>query len=191
MNTYYVLSNTFYNQYNFFDLDKSEKSISQIQKKILSIPDFCRSQQSIATTELKSYLVSGISFFTLNNNSIISGLINFDINQNIINIMGLCVPGISGGIGSFLINKVKEFAIKNNISYIKLTCYDVVKKFYEKLGFKVKDEEIYYNSDDEDDEDNQGKIRYEMIYQVKDLVGGKKRKSKKRKSKKRKSKKRR
>jgi hypothetical protein len=191
MNTYYVISNTFYNQYNFFDLDKSEKSISQIQKEILSIPDFCRSQQSIATSELKSYLVSGISFFTVNNNLIINGLINFDINQNIINIMGLCVPGISGGIGSFLINKVKEFAIKNNIIAIKLTCYDKVKNFYEKLGFKVKEEQIYYNSDDEDDDEISIK-RYDMIYQVKDIRGGKKKsnKSKKRKFIKRKSKKR-
>lgn len=190
MNTYYVLSNAFYSKYNFFDLDKSEKSISQIQKEILSTPDFCRSQQSIATTELKSYLVSGISFFTLNNNLLISGLINFDINQNIINIMGLCVPGNSRGIGSFLIDKVKEFAIKNNILYIKLTCYDGVKKFYEKLGFKIKDEEIYYNSDDEDDDENIK--RYDMIYYVNNIGGNRKsKKTKKRKSKKRKSKKRR
>jgi len=190
MNTYYVLSNNFYSQYNFFDLNKSEKSISQIQKEILSIPDFCRSQQSIATSELKSYLVSGISFFTANNNLLINGLINFDINQNTINILGLCVPGISGGIGSFLINKVKEFAMKNNILYIKLTCYDEVKKFYEKLGFKIKDEEMYYNSDDEDDDDR--KIRYDMIYQVK-ISGGKTRKkrvNRAKKFKKRKSKKR-
>ena len=188
MNIQYVLSNTntFYSKYNFFDLNESEKSISQIQKEILSIPDFCRSQQSISTSELKSYIVSGISFFTLNN-GIITGLVNFDVNKDTINIMGLCVPGISSGIGSFLIGKVKEFASKNNILYIKLTCYGSVKLFYEKLGFTVVDEQNYYNSDDEDeDEDNenpQGKIRYDMIFDMANFTGGKRKKKSKSKNK--------
>ena len=133
MNTYYVLSNAFYSKYNFFDLDKSEKSISQIQKEILSTPDFCRSQQSIATTELKSYLVSGISFFTLNNNLLISGLINFDINQNIINIMGLCVPGNSRGIGSFLIDKVKTENI-TTVFYIEFSNHLIADSIAEATG---------------------------------------------------------
>lgn len=192
MNLYYASSN-YNSNYNFINIEKSSKSINQIQKEILLIPDFCREQQSISVRELKSYLVSGISFFTqnpnLDNQNQITGLINFDINQSIINILGICVPGTSQGIGSFLINNVKQFAKVNNIDKIKLTCYDNLKTFYLKQGFKITNTSTFYDSDSDNDYDSDNesdnKIRYEMEYELKDFIGvggRKKKKIKKRKT---------
>ena len=65
METFFISNNT--NKYNFLNLKPSNKSISEIQKIILYTPNFCRDQQSISTNELKSYIVSGITFFTRNN----------------------------------------------------------------------------------------------------------------------------
>jgi len=173
MNIYYITSNSYYDKYNFtgIDIEKTSKKISDIQKEIVSIPEFCRGQESISTSELKSYLVSGISFFTEDNDNLkkITGLINFDVNQDIINILGLCVPGTSSGIGSLLVKKVINFSNYNNIKTIKLTCYDNVKKFYEKQGFIVKNKSTFYDSDEESgDSETENKIKYEMIYKVKD-----------------------
>ena len=195
MNIYYFVSNPKYiEKYDFSDLIKSNKSISDIQKEIQSIPDFCRDQQSIATNELKSYLVSGISFFTENTNKQITGLANFDINQDKLNIIGICIPTANKGNGTIIINEIKKFGILNNIKEIRLTCYGDVKNFYEKLNFVVIDQSILYNSDDEDEDSEdemKGKIRYEMMFKLKEhekhkiISGGK---TKKRKSiKKRKS----
>jgi len=172
METFFISNNT--NKYNFLNLKPSNKSISEIQKIILYTPNFCRDQQSISTNELKSYIVSGITFFTRNAINQITGLINFDINVKIINILGICVPGQSQGIGTYLINLVKQFAKENNILKIKLTCYDNLKLFYIKLGFLVKNESTFYDSDDSDDSN---KNRYEMEYNI-SLSGGKKRKRK-------------
>lgn len=199
MNIYYITSNSYYDKYNFtqIDIEKTSKKISDIQKEILSIPEFCRGEESILTSELKSYLVSGISFFTEDNDNLkkITGLINFDVNQDIINILGLCVPGTSSGIGSLLLKKVINFSKYNNIKIIKLICYDNVKKFYEKHGFIVKNESTFYDSDeDSDDSERENKIKYEMIYKVKDSEnntnssgGSKKKKTNKKKTNKKKT----
>jgi len=179
MTVYYIVSRESYeNKYNFEGIQKSSKTISSLQNEIMTIPNFCREEISIATVELKSYLCNGITFFTENEENI-TGLIVFDINVNSIYIIGLCVPEPSVGLGSILINKVKEFAEKNGIINIILTCYDSVKNFYEKLGFKIINENKFYDSDeDSEDEDSTGKIRYEMIYILTPITAGK-RKSKK------------
>jgi len=181
MTTYYVSSS---NKYNFIGIQESNKSISELQKIILYTPNFCRDQQSISVNELKSYIISGISFFTRNALNQITGLINFDVNATIINVLGICVPGSSQGIGSYLINLVKKFAKANNILKIKLTCYDNLKSFYIKLGFQVINQSTFYDSDEESDDN---KSRYDLIFDMANYTGGKrKNNSKKRKSNKRK-----
>ena len=185
MNIYYVnVSSSKNYNYNFINIEKTSKSILDIQQEILLIPGFCREQKSISVRELKSYLVSGISFFTqnanananLDNQNQITGLINFDINQTTINIMGICVPGTSQGIGSFLMNNVKHFAKANNIDKIKLTCYDNLKTFYLKQGFKITNTSTFYDSDSDNDSDSNNesynKIRYEMEYDMNDFIIG-------------------
>jgi hypothetical protein len=185
MTTYYVSSS---NKYNFIGIQESNKSISELQKIILYTPNFCRDQLSISTTELKSYIVSGITFFTRNALNQITGLVNFDVNGSIINVLGICVPGYSQGIGSNLINLVKKFAKANNISNIKLTCYDNLKSFYIKLGFQVENESSFYDSD-EDSDDN--KIRYDMIFNMANFTGGKRKNKSKSKNKRKNNKRRR
>jgi hypothetical protein len=125
--TYYISNSN--NNYNFLGLKESNRSISELQKVILYTPNFCRENQSISTKELKSYIVSGISFFTRNALNQITGLINFDINQTTINVLGICVPGISNRGGTYLINLIKKFAKANNILKIKLSCYNNLKTF--------------------------------------------------------------
>lgn len=176
MNIYYVSSS---NKYIFSNIEKSNKSISQLQKDILSIPNFCRDEHSVSVQELKSYLVSGICFFTQNEKGEITGLINFDVNQNSILVLGICVPGYSQGIGSFLIMKLKQFAKDNQINSLRLTCYGDLYLFYKKQGFEILDESILYDSDDED---NDEKIKYTMKFDMNNFIGGKK---KRRKTKKR------
>lgn len=179
MSIYYIVSNPIYKEkYNFFNLIKSVKTINDIQKEIYSIPNFCRDQQSITTSELKGYLVSGISFFTENSRQEITGLANFDINQDRINIIGICIPIANKGNGTLIINEIKQFGRLNNMKEIKLTCYGDVKNFYQKLGFVVTDQILLYNSDDEDSDNSEDdigdKIRYEMLYKVKENIGGRK-----------------
>ena len=175
MNFYYVIPNPNYKDKYIFNANiiESVKSIYKIQEELLSNPAFCRDQKSISTNELKSYLLSGISFFTENESNQITGLINFDINVKTLNIMGLCVPGTSEGLGSFLIKEVKEFAKKNSLEKITLTCYDDVVNFYKKQGFKVGNMSKFYDSDDESD-DEEDKTRYNMFYNI--TTGGKRRK---------------
>ena len=89
MNIYYIVTNPSYkNKYNFMNIIPSSKTINNIKKEILSIPNFCRNQNSISSNELQSYVgSSGISFFTEKekeegeNN--ITGLVNFDINKEL------------------------------------------------------------------------------------------------------------
>jgi hypothetical protein len=168
MNIYYVSSS---NKYLFSNIEKTTKTISELQKDILAIPNFCRDEQSVSVQELKSYLVSGITFFTVDQIGQITGLINFDINQNSILVLGICVPGYSQGIGSFLIFKLKQFAKDNQINQIRLTCYGDLVFFYKKQGFEVMNESILYDSDDDDDEEE--KTKYTMIFNMNNFVGGK------------------
>lgn len=176
MSIYYVSTS---NKYIFNNIEQTTKSIGDIQKEILAIPNFCRDELSVSVQELKSYLVSGISFFTVDQISQITGLINFDVNQNTILVLGICVPGYSQGIGSLLIFKLKQFAKDNQINQIRLTCYGDLVFFYKKQNFEVINESILYDSDDEDDE----KIKYTMIFDMNKFIGGnKRRKTKKRKT---------
>ena len=187
MNVYYISSsnsnsnnNNNNNKYNFLDIKESNRSISELQKVIMYTPNFCRENQSITTSELKSYIVSGITFFTRNTLNQITGLINFDINQTVMNVLGICVPGLSIGVGSYLINLVKQFAKANNLLTIKLTCYDNLKYFYLKQDFKVVNESVFYDSDSDSDSEDQemGKTRYTMVFDLKNYVGGIKRRKK-------------
>jgi len=173
LDSYYICNS--YKKYNFSNLKQSNRSTREIQNVILYTPNFCRENQSISSNELKSYIVSGITFFTRNSLNQITGLVNFDINQTKLNLLGICVPGQSKGIGSYLINLVKKFAKVNNISKIKLTCYDNLKFFYLKQNFKIINESSFYDSDyDSDSEMESNKQRYEMEFDMNDFKGGKK-----------------
>ena len=133
----------------------------------------------------------GNIFFTQNENKIITGLANFDINQDRINLLGICIPRESKGNGTIIINAIKEFGRLNNKKELKLTCYGDVKKFYEKLGFEVIEQILVYNSDDEESENSEdgiNKIRYEMVYKISKNYGGKQLLKKKKKSLKKKKK---
>lgn len=174
--TYYICNSNI--KYNFLGVKESNRSISDLQKIILYTPNFCRENQSISTSELKSYIVSGITFFTRNVLNQITGLINFDINQSVLNILGICVPGLSKGIGTYLINLVKKFAKANNICLIKLTCYNNLKYFYLKQQFKVVEESTFYDSDEDSDEEEK-KTRFKMEFDMSHFIGGKTRRRKK------------
>ena len=128
-------------------------TFQNITNQISSISHFCRDEESITTKELNSYLGSGITFYTLEGDNL-SGVIEFSVNVNYINIMGLCVPYMYKGIGNYLMQKVIQFAKINSIQKIKLTCYGNVHTFYRKLGFT--DEEmpkIYYDTDEDSDDE--------------------------------------
>jgi GNAT superfamily N-acetyltransferase len=159
MNIYYTVARKA--NYIFPGVTLTSKSISDIQREIKKTTDFCREEESITIEELRDYVGTGITFFTENDEHKITGLINFDVNQPTITIHGLCSPPSSMGIGSLLIEKIKEFAQANSFTKIKLTCYDSVVSFYRKKGFTVvgSPTTIYDSDEDSDDE---GKTRYNM-----------------------------
>jgi GNAT superfamily N-acetyltransferase len=175
MNLYYARpGRSINNPLNFNEIKKTEKSIQNIKDEILQNPDFCRDEISITKNDLISYLNSGISFFTENEEGKLTGLINFEVNMPTITIYGLCVPAPSAGIGRKLIETVKEFARTNEFNKIRLTCYDDnVSEFYRKQGFAGNSRIVY----DSDDEDNQ-KVKYDMELNIN--VGGSKYKKTKR-----------
>lgn len=170
MNIYYI-ENSKTLKYNMGTLIKGDKTITQLKNNISNITDFCRDEESIETLDLTRYLNAGITLYTLDNSNNLSGILNFDVNDNDIYIYGLCVPGKSSGIGSALITSVKNFSKTNNISYIKLECYGNTFNFYIKNGFRTLSETPIIDEDDEEP----SKIRYEMIYNV-SVMGGDKRK---------------
>jgi len=185
MSVYYV-QNKFSEKYNTSDFLIGSKTIAEIKEIIKSTPNFCREEKSIERTDLISYLSSGITIYTLNEIESLSGVLNFNINYDsdlkyyYIKIDGLCVPGISSGIGSALLTSVKNFARSNSITQIKLSCYDEqVMHFYMKNSFRLVSESTVledsdYDSDSDSDTENR-KIKYNMLYTIES--GGKKRKT--------------
>jgi GNAT superfamily N-acetyltransferase len=193
MEIHYVVSHEKYNRdYNLSLFKESPKSIAHIKGEIQTIPDFCGEEEiSIQTRELKGYLSSGISFFTEDEMGNITGLINFSPNEPNISILGLCVPHGRRGIGKFLLDAVKVFAMRNRFEKLILTCYTTpeykknerqnVSYFYLKQGFKFKKGKSrgtietstsprgskspgvpVYDSDEEDIT----KIRYDMYFDL-------------------------
>jgi len=153
-------------------LESGTKSITELREVIKSHPEFCRDEKSITGKELSSYLSSGITLYALHGEDV-AGVLNFDIKPTSIYIYGICVPPPSSGIGTALIDAVKTFARTNSIKEINLTCYDSgVADFYSiRNGFRIINEsKSGYDSDDEDDEP---KTKYEMMYV--DTDGGKSR----------------
>jgi hypothetical protein len=175
MNIYYIDSKRVkkYNIQNVASL--GDRTIQQLTSEISRTPNFCREESSIKVSELIGYLNDGITLYTLNAGNL-SGVINFDINVDKLNIMGLCAPGPSVGAGTQLINAVKIFAELNGIKNIKLTCYGDVVNFYTNNGFRIQNQgTINYDSDyDSDSEDeSESVIKYDMVYTV--VSGGKRR----------------
>jgi hypothetical protein len=171
MSVYYVYNKNI-ERYNIpKEITNGNKSITQLKQEISLNPDFCRDETSIDQNELKNYLNSGITFYALDENNILSGIVNFDINGQKLNIFGICVPGISQGFGSKLINAVKNISKINNITNIKLTCYgDNIIQFYLKNGFNIIDKDTFYDEDTDEE-----KTKYELSYTINtSVIGGKK-----------------
>ena len=175
---------------NMSEFEVGSKPIREIQAEIKSRRDFCRDEESITGIELASYLGNGITIYGLSETGALLGVLNFNINTNredsvkFIYIYGICTPPPSTGFGTKLITSIKNFARSNDISQIKLVCYnEQVMKFYAKNEFRVVNSATLYDSDDDEE-----KVKYEMLY-VRESGGKRKRKSiRKRKSmKKRKS----
>ena len=166
MNLYYNTARSSYQTtFNFNGLKKTEKTLQHIKDEILQNPNFCRDEKSITKNDLLGYLNDGIYFFTENEEGKITGLLHFEVNKPTITIHGLCVPGSSVGIGSSLIEKVKEFAVSNGFARIKLTCYDnSVVSFYKKKGFTLVSSATVYDSDE--DSDDEGKPKYDMDFRI-------------------------
>ena len=161
---------------------KSVKTIAELQTDIKRITHFCREETSIETAELVSYLASGITLYALDSpRNALKGVLNFDINGAQINILGLCAPEPSVGVGSLLLNAVKTFAEQNGMKNVALTCYGNVVDFYTnpKNGFRITSQRpiSVYNSDSDSDSDEDSdaplKMKYELNYVV-DFAGGKK-----------------
>lgn len=182
MNIYYILSRDSLSKYNMTNVaTKSVKTIAELQTDIKGITHFCREETSIETAELVSYLASGITLYALDSpRNLLKGVLNFDINGAQINILGLCAPEPSVGVGSLLLNAVKTFAEQNAMKNIALTCYGNVVDFYThpKNGFRITRQMPISADDDSDsdsDEDSDAplKMKYELNYVV-DFAGGKK-----------------
>ena len=173
MSLFYALNSNL-NKYNIdqdVNVTRGTKTIIEIQNEIMRIPNFCREESSISIRDLKSYLISGLTIYSLDTNNNINGVVNFDVNNPYINILGICVPEPSVGVGSKLLKSVINFAQNNNLNQIKLTCYNKnVLQFYIKNGFKIMDTSEMYDSDEEEEI-----TIYKMIYNVSEKnIGGKK-----------------
>lgn len=192
MNIYYILSRDSLSKYNMTNVArKSVKTIVELQSDIKRIAHFCREETSIETAELVGYLASGITLYALDPaRNVLKGVLNFDINGEQINILGLCAPEPSVGVGSLLLNAVKTFAEQNRMKNIVLTCYGSVVDFYTnpKNGFRITSQRpiSVYNNDSDSDEDSSApvKMKYELNYVVDFSGGKKKRRQTKRKSRK-------
>jgi hypothetical protein len=183
----YYIKNRRSEKYDMSEFELGRKTIDEIKREIRSNKNFCRDEKSIETLDLISYLSSGITIYTLNEDGKLNGVLNFEINVDIIKIEGLCVPPPSSGLGTLLINSVKNFSRTNSINQIKLSCYDEnVLRFYLKNEFRLEKEptRIEDSDEDSDDESESPKIRYDMIYIRTGETGGKIIKNKKRNSKK-------
>ena len=181
MDTYYISSATSTKYIMDNVAIKGGMEINVLKKNIKQIPNFCRGELSIKTSDLIGYLASGITLYVLDVDNNLLGVLNFDVNVDQISILGLCVPKPSLGVGSLLIDVVKKFAEINKIKTIKLTCYGGVVDFYTKPrnGFRIQYERAVAYTSDSDDSDNETppKIRYDLAYQV--IYGGRRTRTKK------------
>ena len=187
MNIYYILSRDSLNKYNMTNVaTMGPKTIAELQSDIKKIVHFCREETSIETSELTGYLASGITLYALDNTprNALKGVLNFDINGEQINILGVCAPEPSVGVGSLLLNAVKTFAEQNGMKNIVLTCYGNVVDFYTnpKNVFRITSQRpiSVYNSDSDSDSDEDSsapvKMKYELNYVV-DFAGGKRKRT--------------
>lgn len=139
---YYYLSNPIrYSTYTFdSNIEKTNKTLSSIKNEINEYKyptTFCGKEEGIETKNLTSYLASGITFFMEDKDGKIIGVINFDINEKKINIMGVCTPIVGGKIGNKLILNVIDFAKQNNMKNIHLTCLtEKLRNYYKNIGFR-------------------------------------------------------
>lgn len=157
---YYHSGKKSYRDYEF-SCEQTGMSFRNIQEKINENKQFCKEESSIKRNELMTYVADGISFF-IQEEEEIKGLVNFTVNVDKITIKGICVPGESKGTGKKLIEAVKSFALANNITQIKLTCYGDVFNFYLKQGFNIEESNEIYDSD----EDELVATSYVMTYNI-------------------------
>ena len=141
----------------------TDQTRNNLKTTIKSKRNFCGNEESIKTKDLVYYIDNGITIFCKTGDET-SGILNFDINVDVLNIKGLCVGDTKVKIGSELINETKRFAKRNNCVKIKLTCYGNVYKFYQKNGFEIAHNSLL--SADSDDSEASPKQSYEMIYTV-------------------------
>ena len=187
MNIYYV-PNSRTDRYGLETiLPKGCKEIYQIKNEISKIPGFCGNEDSISLFDLKSYLNGGITLYSSNSSHEITGVLNFDVNEPSIYIYGLCVPSYAKGAGTQFLNALKKIGESNHLENIKLECYGSVVNFYLKNGFQIVEQsEFYEDSYNSDEENNNSKTKYKMIYNLNNKIvrlrvgaGGKKKKTNK------------
>lgn len=110
---------------------------------------FCRNQEGIDYEYfLNSMKIDDIIIYiTEDKKKLILGACSLSIHSHIIRIHSICVPKynddvILKGIGTLLLNKIKELAYNLKVKRILVSVNDNVKKFYEKNGFT----ELYLNN---------------------------------------------
>lgn len=120
-----------------------------------NFPDDISSKQVLNNFIDKDYKI----LYLENNNSIFGGLIFTQLNSDLIYIEYLFVDKKcqSNGIGKKLLNK---FLNDYKNSRICLHCEDFLIKYYEKLGFKLKDGKYYFRN----------KIFNLMVFDINDSI---------------------
>jgi hypothetical protein len=161
-NFYYISPNVAYN-FSLENIEKSSKTKEDLVGIIRRTVNFCRESVSIETSTLIQFInqPANITIYSMEPvTERLTGVINFSIkterdNTKYIHINALCVPEInkSSGLGKELIMQIIRFSKKNNYNKIKLICYGNVFKFYEMLGFTIKNIKSGHDSDGDSDSD--------------------------------------
>jgi hypothetical protein len=167
---FFFVNIIYMNYYYYFNKKEDEKyseifnSINFVEgnkyfllNQVKANSNFCRNQESIISYEYFVQCMEGddiIIYITKNDSDNILGASSISIEHNSISIYSICVPKNEEikGIGTNLLEKIKELATTLKLEYIEIYAEEEVKPFYIKNNFTE------YGND-----------KYKMIY----TLGGK------------------
>jgi hypothetical protein len=154
VNYFYVCSKEEEKYSNTFrSLDCIEGDRNNLVAQVASVRDFCKDERAISYDYFIQSINKDTVLYIKSDNRNVLGCCSISINSlDSITIYGICVPdrGIKG-IGTALIDKLKELANSLDLISINLSADPSAQIFYLKNGFKIFN---YKNSDSDSDSDN-------------------------------------
>jgi len=135
----------------FRSLDCVEGDRNNLVAQVTDSRDFCKDERAISYEYFLQSIKRDTVLYIKSDIGNVLGCCSISINSpEYISIYGICVPdrGIKG-IGTALIDKLKELANSLGLTSINLSTEPSAQTFYLKNGFKIRENDMYDMNNDE------------------------------------------